>query len=175
MFPNVREDYDVHGRSLMNRAFWAMLVYRYGVWTLKQKFPPWRWLVSKIYGVLKLMSDITTHVAIEAQMKVGRRFHLIHVDGPVSIHPGAVIGDRCGIMHNVTIGTNMGPGAPVIGDDVFIGVGACVLGEITIADRVRISANTLVTSDVPPDSIALGVPARIFPRLPPMGPVPEPE
>ncbi len=139
MFPNVGSDYRAHGRSLKNRAFWALLVYRYGAWTLRQKPGPWRWFVSKIYGALRLLSEILTNVTIDAEMQVGEGFHLIHPDGPVSIHGGTVFGKRCGIMHNVTIGTNMTGGAPVIGDDVFIGVGACVLGEITIADRVRIS------------------------------------
>jgi serine O-acetyltransferase len=86
-----------------------------------------------------------------------------------------VIGDRCGIMHNVTIGTNMTEGVPVIGDDVFIGVGACILGDITIGDRVRISANSLVTTDVPPDSIAIGVPAKILPSLASMGRATQPQ
>jgi serine O-acetyltransferase len=70
-------------------------------------------------------------------------------------------------MHNVTIGTNMGAGAPVIGDDVFIGVNATVLGPIRVGDRVRIAANTAVTTDVPDDSIAVGSPAKIYRRLTP--------
>jgi serine O-acetyltransferase len=70
-------------------------------------------------------------------------------------------------MHNVTIGTNMAEGAPIIGDDVFIGVNSTVLGAIRIGDRVRIAANTAVSSDVPSDSIVVGSPARILPRLGP--------
>ena len=77
-----------------------------------------------------------------------------------------VIGDRCGVMHNVTIGTNMGSGAPVIGDDVFIGVNSTVLGRIKIGDRVRIGANTAVTTNVPSDSVVFGSPAKIYPSLP---------
>ena len=63
--------------------------------------------------------------------------------------PRSVIGDRVGVMHNVTIGTNMGAGAPVIGDDVFIGVNSTVLGPIRVGDRVRIAANTAVTTERP--------------------------
>jgi len=79
-----------------------------------------------------------------------------------------VIGDRLGVMHNVTIGSNMREGAPVIGDDVFIGVNSTVLGAIRVGDRVRIAANTAVTTDVPSDSIVVGSPARIYPRLGPL-------
>ena len=69
------------------------------------------------------------------------------------------------IPPQVTIGTNMREGAPVIGDDVFIGVNSTVLGRIRIGDRVRIAANTAVTTNVPSDSIVVGSPARIYPRL----------
>ena len=69
-------------------------------------------------------------------------------------------------MHNVTIGVNMTGGVPRIGDDVFIGVNSTVLGPIKIGDRVRIGANTAVATNVPADSVVLGSPARIFPRLP---------
>jgi serine O-acetyltransferase len=81
------------------------------------------------------------------------------------IHPDVVIGDRCGVMHNVTIGMNMTGGVPRIGDDVFIGVNATVLGSITIGDRVRIGANTAVATNVPSDSVVIGSPAKIYPRL----------
>ena len=60
----------------------------------------------------------------------------------------------------------IGGGAPVIGDDVFIGVNSTVLGPIRIGDRVRIAANTAVTTNVPPDSVVVGSPARIYPSLP---------
>jgi serine O-acetyltransferase len=54
--------------------------------------------------------------------------------------------------------------APKIGDNVDIGTGAKVLGEITIGDNVVIGANAVVLEDVPPNSIAVGVPARIKSR-----------
>ncbi len=168
MLERIRRDYKIHGRSCMDRAFWAMAVFRFGQWTLRRRFGPWRWCVSKVYGCLRLCVEIVTNVTIDAHMQVGEDLHLIHAEGPISIHPDTVIGDRCGIMHNVTIGTNMTPGAPAIGDDVFIGVGACVLGDITVGDRVRISANSLVINDVPDDAIVIGVPAKPLPRLAPL-------
>jgi serine O-acetyltransferase len=145
-----------------------MAVLRFGQWTLQQRPGVWRWLVSKVYGVLRLVSEIVTNVTIDPRMKVGEDLHLVHAEGPISIHPDTVIGDRCGIMHNVTIGTNMRPGAPTLGDDVFIGVGACVLGQIRIGSRVHVSANSLVITDIPDDCIAIGVPAKAVPRLAPL-------
>ena len=119
--------------------------------------------------LLKTLILNVTKVWIPPQVQIGKDFHIIHAEGSLSIHPDAIIGDRVGVMHNVTIGTNMGPGAPVIGDDVFIGVNSTVLGRIRIGDRVRIAANTAVTTNVPPDSVVVGSPARIYPRLPALG------
>ncbi|MEF9601291.1 serine acetyltransferase [Paracoccus sp. PXZ] len=166
MFETLRDDYVRHGRSLTEPAFVSLAVYRYGHWAIGLKNPPLRWLASKFYALMKIFILNVTKVWIPPQVRLGKDFHIIHAEGSLSIHPDVVIGDRCGVMHNVTIGTNMGPGAPVIGDDVFIGVNSCVLGPITIGDRVRIGANTAVTTNVPPDSVVIGSPAKIYPSLP---------
>jgi serine O-acetyltransferase len=167
MFRLVREDYERHGRALSNPAFVALLTYRFGRWAIERRNPLGRWIARKIYGVMNLFVANVTKVWIPPQVALGADFHIIHAEGSLSIHPDVVIGDRAGVMHNVTIGTNMGPGAPVIGDDVFIGVNSTVLGPIRIGDRVRIAANTAVTTNVPSDSVVVGSPAKIYPRLTP--------
>ena len=70
------------------------------------------------------------------------------------------IGRNCVIAPWVTIGTNGSVAGPHIGDDVFIGTGAKVLGAIHVGDRVRIGANAVVIEDVPPDTTVVGIPAR---------------
>lgn len=166
MLQDLRDDFNRHGRSLTDPAFVSLAVYRYGRWALARRNPVARWVANKGYGVLKVLILNVTKVWIPPQVKIGKAFHIIHAEGSLSIHPDVVIGDRFGVMHNVTIGTNMGPGAPVIGDDVFIGVNSSVLGRIIIGDRVRIGANTAVSSNVPSDSIVIGSPGKIYPRLP---------
>lgn len=166
MFETLREDYIRHGRSLTDPGFVSLAIHRYGRWALHLRNPLARWCGNKLYGVMKLFVLNMTKVWIPPQVRLGRDFHIIHAEGSLSIHPDVVIGDRCGVMHNVTIGTNMRGGAPVIGDDVFIGVNSTVLGQIRIGDRVRIAANTAVTTNVPPDSVVVGSPARIYPSLP---------
>jgi serine O-acetyltransferase len=164
MFENIRDDFNTHGRSLRNAGFWALVVYRFGVWSLRRRFPPWRWLTSKAFGVLQLASGVLTGVVLDRRIRIGRGFHIIHA-GMQQIHPHVVIGERCGIMHNVTLGTNMGADAPVIGDDVFLGCGASVLGKVKVGNGARVAANTLVISDVPPGAVAMGVPAKVIPNM----------
>lgn len=166
LFELIRGDYIRHGRSLTEAAFVSLAIYRWGHWSITVRNPLGRWLASKIYGFLKIFILNVTKIWIPPQVRLGDDFHIIHAEGSLSIHPQAVIGDRCGVMHNVTIGTNMRGRAPIIGDDVFIGVNSTVLGPITIGDRVRIGANTAVTTNVPSDSVVVGSPAKIYPSLP---------
>lgn len=165
LFSEIRADYARHGRSATDPAFVSLALYRYGRWGLSRRSGVARWLASKSYGLLAIFICNVTKVWIPPGVELGEGFHIVHAEGSLSIHPDAVIGKRLGVMHNVTIGTNMGEGAPMIGDDVFIGVNSTVLGPIRVGDRVRIAANTAVTTDVPDDSIVVGSPAKIYPRL----------
>lgn len=166
MLQTLRDDYMRHGRSLTEPAFVSLAIYRYGRWAIGRRNPLARWAASKVYGLFRFFILNVTKVWIPPQVRLGKDFHIIHAEGSLSIHPDAVIGDRCGVMHNVTIGGNMREGAPAIGNDVFIGVNSTVLGNIRIGDRVRIGANTAVTTNVPSDSVVIGSPARIYPSLP---------
>ena len=163
MFERIREDFAFY-RSWRHRAFWALLLFRYGQWSLSLRVAALRWATGKVYGLLRIFSPIFTGVAIDRGMRVGRNFRIIHAGGIV-LHPQVTFGDRCGIMHNVTVGTNMDkPGVPRIGDDVFIGAGAVVIGNIVVGDGALIAANSLVFFDVPADALAMGVPAVIYPN-----------
>ena len=165
MLDELRSDYVRHGSSITDPAFISLSIFRYGKWANTRKNRLARKVANLFYGVLKFFVLNVTKVWIPPETVIGKDFHIIHAEGSLSIHPATVIGDRVGVMHNVTIGTNMSSGAPVIGDDVFIGVNSTVLGKIRIGDRVRIAANTAVTTDIPSDSVAIGSPAKIYPRL----------
>jgi serine O-acetyltransferase len=159
MLEEIVRDYRVHGHSLRRGGFWALVVYRFGRWSMKREHTILGRACSIAYGQVKPLATFLTGVDLECTTQIGKDFHIVH-GGGVSIHPHAVFGDRVGLMHGVTIGSNMGPDAPVIGDDVFIGCNASVLGKVTVGAGARIAANSLVISDVPPGSIAIGVPAR---------------
>jgi serine O-acetyltransferase len=158
----LRKDHHRHDATWRNPALWAMAVYRVGVWGQQVQNPIVRQIVSKAYGAMHLGVQLTTGFVIHREAKIGSDFHLIH-SGNTKIHPDVVIGEGCGIMHDVTIGTNMDrPGVPRLGNNVFVGAGAKVLGGISIGDGARIAANSLVVCDVPAGATAVGVPARVL-------------
>lgn len=95
----------------------------------------------------------------------GPGFVLIHSQGVVI--NGAVRGGRdVKIEHQVTIGAEKRQ-SPLIGDGVFIGAGAKIVGPVVIGANARIGANAVVVHDVPPDTTAVGIPARAIPRREP--------
>lgn len=165
MFENIREDWRTHDRQLSRQGLWVMAVYRYGRWRYTIR---WRWLrmpFSFLYKVLKTVSEVLTGIELPCEVTLGRRFRIDHFGGIV-ISGDAVFGDDCVIRNGVTVGLKHTGrrGAPVLGNRVDIGVGAKILGAIRIGDDVQIGANAVVLTDVPSNSVAVGVPARVLPR-----------
>ena len=92
---------------------------------------------------------------------IGGGLLLPHPNGVV-IHSDAIIGNNCMIMQQVTVGQLATAGAPKIGNAVYIGAGAKVLGAIRLGDHAAIGANAVVLMDVPSSCTAVGVPARLL-------------
>ena len=104
-----------------------------------------------------------TGIEIHPGAKIGRRLVIDHGMGIV-IGETAEIGDDCLIYHGVTLGgtgKDVGKRHPTIGNNVLIGTGAKVLGPLKIGDNSRVAANSVVLRDIPPDSTAVGVPAKV--------------
>jgi serine O-acetyltransferase len=112
------------------------------LWNLKLK------LIARIYSNwIRAVTGIEIHPAA----KIGRRFFIDHGMGVV-IGATAVVGDDVMIYHDVTLGArtnDAGKRHPTIGNNVVIGSGARVLGDIQIGEGVRINANLVVTKSVP--------------------------
>ncbi len=103
---------------------------------------------------------------IYPETEIGEGFYLGHW-GALVINPKAKIGKNCNIAQGVTIGqANRGrnEGFPTIGDHVWIGANAVIVGNITIGNNVLIAPNSYVTSSVPNNSIVIGNPAQITPK-----------
>lgn len=165
MFEMLREDWRTYEGDLARQGLWVMWVYRFGRWRYRVRPRVLRLPFSFLYRILKLWSQILTGIDLPCEAVVGRRFLIEHFGG-IIVSGDAVFGDDCVIRNGVTVGLrHTGTrGSPVIGNRVDIGAGAKVLGSIRIGDDVAIGANAVVLQDVPSNSIAVGVPARVIPR-----------
>jgi serine O-acetyltransferase len=122
-------------------AVWGYRIAHF-LWNLKLK------LIARIYSN---WIRAATGVEIHPAAKIGHRFFIDHGMGVV-IGATAVVGDDVMIYHDVTLGArtnDAGKRHPTIGNNVVIGSGARVLGDINIGEGVRINANLVVTKSVP--------------------------
>ena len=165
MFDLIREDFEVYGRQISRQGLWVMVAYRFGRWARGVKPGILRGPLSLVYQCLKLLSQVLTGIDLPCETTLGRRFKIEHFGGIV-ISGHAVFGDDVIVRQGVTVDIRRTGerGAPVIGDRVDIGAGAKILGPIEIGDDVFVGANAVVIRDVPSNSIAVGVPARVRPR-----------
>lgn len=117
----------------------------------------------------RAISQISRHrtgIEIHPGAKIGKRLVIDHGMGIV-IGETAEVGNDCLIYHGVTLGgtgKDSGKRHPTIGNNVLIGTGAKVLGPFTVGDNCRIAANSVVLTEIPSDSTAVGVPARVVKR-----------
>ena len=113
--------------------------------------------------VVSQWSRCWTGIEIHPGAKIGRRLVIDHGMGIV-IGETAEVGDDCLIYHGVTLGgtgKDQGKRHPTLGNNVLVSTGAKVLGPFKVGDNSRIAANAVVLSEIPPDSTAVGVPARV--------------
>ena len=123
----------------------------------------YRWGVPLLPRLISQFSRLVTGIEIHPGARIGRRFFIDHGMGVV-IGETAEIGDDVLLYQGVTLGgTGGGKGKrhPTIGDHVVIGTGAKVLGNITVGERSKIGAGSVVVKSVPPHSTVVGVPGRI--------------
>jgi serine O-acetyltransferase len=167
MFEHLREDWITHERDILRRGLWVMAVYRFGRWRYLIRTRVIRKPFSFLYKLLKTVCEILTGIELPCEASLGRRFKIEHF-GDIIVSGDATFGDDVILRNGVTVGLRHTGvrGAPVIGDRVDIGAGAKILGPINIGNDVVIGANAVVIEDVPPNSVAVGVPARILPRHP---------
>lgn len=114
-------------------------------------------------------SDAFNNASMETNLNSGAQFDSVpylphHLNGIIISHY-AKFGKNCTIYQQVTVAQNDYTNkAATIGDNVVIGAGAKIIGEVTIGDNVKIGANAVVVKDIPANCTAVGVPARIIPH-----------
>lgn len=165
MFRNIRADLAAHQGNWGAQGFWALVIYRFGRWRYTVRPAILRKLLSLVYHVLYKFVQIITGIELPCEVPIGKNFVIEH-SGGIVVSGFASFGDDCRIRNGVVVGLSRveEPCAPQIGNDVDIGTGAKVLGNIRIGNGVRIGANAVVITDVPDNCIAVGVPAVIKPR-----------
>lgn len=114
----------------------------------------------------RTISQISRHftgIEIHPGAKIGKGFFIDHGMGVV-IGETTEIGDNCTLYQGVTLGgtgKDVGKRHPTLGDNVMVGAGAKVLGPLNIGSNTKIAANAVVLRDVPENSTAVGIPAKV--------------
>jgi len=154
------EDFRTHGSDPLSPGFWALAIHRFGNWRMDVSHKLLRAPLSILYRGAYRGAITLWGIDLPYNAKIGRRFRIAH-HGAVFIGSRA-IGDDVTIRHSVTIGLKRKSErlAPIIGNRIEIGPGACIVGDIQVGDDSLIGANTVLAQNVPPGSSVIGVPAR---------------
>jgi serine O-acetyltransferase len=158
----LREDLRTHDGKFFEQGFWAVAVHRFGNWRMGLPKPV-RFPFTLLYRFLFKWVEWTCGITLPYTVKLGRRVRLWHHGGMV-LH-AAAIGDDVHIRQNTTFGIARKDRLfelPTIEDRVDIGCGVAILGKLTVGHDSSIGANAVVLKDVPPRSVAVGVPAKVI-------------
>jgi serine O-acetyltransferase len=149
---------------LTTQGLWALIVYRISNSIYNSNTPKSIKKILLVFAVIwQKWIEITTGISISYACQIGSGFYIGHFGG-IIINASAIIGSNCNISQGVTIGVSgrgKNRGVPVIGNNVYIGANATVVGNIKIGDNCIIAANSLVTSSVEANTTVMGVPAII--------------
>jgi serine O-acetyltransferase len=151
--PAAKSDMEV---LLLSSGVHAILAYRvaHKLYLSKHYFPA---------RMISQLARLLTGIEIHPGATIGKGFFIDHGMGVV-IGETTEIGDNCSIYQGVTLGgtgKDVGKRHPTLGDNVMVGAGAKVLGPFTIGDGSKIAAGAVVLKEIPEQSTAVGVPARV--------------
>lgn len=173
VFRLIQSDYKKYKKYESN--FFAIVFFTQGFWALFQyrlahtiyngfHIPGLRQVLLLLFLLWQKLIEMLTGISIPASAQIGHSFYIGHFGG-IILNAKTVIGNNCNISQGVTIGiSGLGEhrGAPVIGNDVYMGANAVIAGNIVVGNHVLIGACSLVNSTVPDFSVVLGVPAVII-------------
>ena len=177
MFETFIEDLDVYAYRLglkkwaapfmifVYPATWAIGIYRFGNWVLNNfKIPILRQALFIFYFILKRIMEILTGIEIAQDAQIGKGLFIGHLGG-IIIGTNSKIGDYSSFHGGVTIGgagRGKNHGFPNIGNLVYFGAGAKLIGKINIGNNVLIGANAVVVKNTPDNAVVGGIPAEII-------------
>jgi len=146
----------------LSQGFWASCVYRASRAAVTRGGLV-GWIARPFVAVAQKAVEIVTGISLPAQCEIGDGIYIGHY-GSIILEAQARIGHNCSLAQNVTIGTapsSEGPGAPTIGNRVFIGAHSVIVGSITVGDDAVICAGSVVNKTVPARAVVMGNPARV--------------
>ncbi len=147
------------------QGFWASAVYRVNRWAVQRlRFRPLRLVAQVFLSPLSKLTEIVTGICIPASADIGEGLYIGHFGG-IFLPSRGRLGRNCSVSQGVTIGqagTGDKRGAPTIGDRVYIGPHAIVVGKITVGDDAAVCAGAVVTRSVPARAVVAGNPARVI-------------
>jgi serine O-acetyltransferase len=150
---------------LTKQGLWAMTQYRFSRWVhFNVRMPLVRQFLKVFCAIWQKLIEIVTGSEFPNRAEIGQGVFIPHVNG-IFIHCDAKIGKECVLSQQVAIGAAMrgdNQGCPQLGDRVFVGPGAKIIGNIDIGNDVAIGANAVVTNDIPDNAVAVGIPARVI-------------
>lgn len=157
MLSKLRKDYERN--EVKYPAMWILFVHRLGHAIYYKHCPSVvkRLLLMPVNFANKLFVGLLFNVEIPFGAHIGGGLRIRHPHS-IIINPHCTIGENCTIFHEVTIGTNEHSGrniAATIGDNVYIGCGAKIIGDIIIEDDAKIGANAVVTKHIPKNSTVI--------------------
>jgi len=168
MFSSMREDVAaVKDRDPAARSALEVVLLYSGLHALwGYRFHHWLWIHGWRFPAraLSQLARLITGIEIHPGAQIGRRFFIDHGMGVV-IGETTIVGDDVTLYQGATLGgtgKETGKRHPTIGDNVVVGAGAKVLGNITVGENSRIGSGSVVLRDVPDNSTVVGVPAHII-------------
>lgn len=140
----------------------AAVWFRFGAWVIGLSSALLRGVLTPVYVLGETVMSSLSGVHVNPRTPIGRGF-VIHNFSTVFID-AQQIGENFTVNQGASVGPDWRGGKPVVGNNVFVGAGAKVLGGVTVGDNVVIAANALVERSVPDNCTVAGVPARVISR-----------
>ena len=150
-------------------GFWATFVYRF-LSRLQENVSgrrsarAYRLVINQFCHAVSETTALRTRILLPPPCRIGAGLFIPHF-GPVTVHPDARIGENCTLHQGVVVGQagrGERKGAPSLGDRVYVGANAVLIGGITLGDDVAVGAGAVVTRSVPSRAVVAGNPARIL-------------
>jgi serine O-acetyltransferase len=173
VFQLIRSDYNKYKKYgsgffaivFLTQGFWAIFQYRVARYLFTTvSIQPFRFIIKCWILIWRKHLEILTGISIPATAQIGHSFYIGHY-GAIIFNDDVILGNNCNVAQGVTLGISGWEerrGVPTIGNNVFIGPNATIVGKITIGDDVLIGANSFVNMDVAANCTMLGVPAQVI-------------